>query len=201
MKLNTNRVHSFFVVDFDELKQDISSFRYEMLNHISKRDSHTEYLNDRMRYMEIKLNKLLDQQSMLVASLTKKGSSDMSHLPTQHSAGSTDDSGFGNSVEESFDSCQHNQSGQNVISTVLHDIQEERYGDIGSTSPCEEEKVNFSRPRTPSQKRRDHHDEEDIAQTSSVEMTVLDSVDLDEVVVAHDSISLSLSDKMNDHRL
>jgi hypothetical protein len=188
----------FFVVDFDELKQDISSFRYEMLNHVSKKDSHAECINDRMRYMEIKLNKLIDQQSILVASLMKKGSSDISHLLTQQSAVSTHDSGFVASVEGSCDSCQHKQSGQTVISTVLHDIQEERCGDIGSTSPCEEENVNFSSPRSPSQKRRDYHD---IAQTSSVEMTVLDSVDLDEIVVAHDSISLSLSDRTNDHRL
>lgn len=202
MKLNKSRINCFvFVVDFDELKQDISSFRYEMLNHISKRDSHTESMNDRMRYMEIKLNKLIDQQSMLVASLTKKGGSDISHLPTQHSAVSTHDSGFDDTGEESFDSCQHTQSGQNVISTVLHDIQEERCGDIGNINPCEEENISFSRPRTPSQKRRDYHEEEDIAQSSSIEMTVFDSVDLDEVVVAHDSISLSLSSITNDHRL
>jgi hypothetical protein len=78
--------------------------------------------------MEIKLNKLIDQQSILVASLMKKGSSDISHLLTQQSAVSTHDSGFVASVEGSCDSCQHKQSGQTVISTVLHDIQEERCG-------------------------------------------------------------------------
>ncbi|KAL5021904.1 hypothetical protein ScPMuIL_001059, partial [Solemya velum] len=55
--------------DFDELKQDISSFRYEMLNHLSMRQKEMKDNTDKLEYLHDKVDSLIHQQHSLLQQL------------------------------------------------------------------------------------------------------------------------------------
>ncbi|XP_048780168.1 short transient receptor potential channel 7-like isoform X1 [Ostrea edulis] len=55
--------------DFDEIKQDISSFRYEILNHLQSREQEGRQCREKMDVMEQKMNHLMKQQTLLLNSL------------------------------------------------------------------------------------------------------------------------------------
>lgn len=60
----------FSLGDFDEIKQDISSFRYEMLNHINVREMDTIGTKDKLDRLYGKLDSVIVQQKQLVRSLS-----------------------------------------------------------------------------------------------------------------------------------
>jgi len=57
------------VSDFDEIKQDISSFRYEMLNHISVRQIETMENKERLDRLSTKMDQILHHQTELMHAL------------------------------------------------------------------------------------------------------------------------------------
>ena len=56
----------FIPGDFDEIKQDISSFRYEMLNHVSVRQMETMETKERLDRLYGKLDSIVMHQKQLV---------------------------------------------------------------------------------------------------------------------------------------
>ena len=56
--------------DFDEIKQDISSFRYEMLNHISVRQMETTDNKDRLDRLYNKIDSVLLHQKQLARAVS-----------------------------------------------------------------------------------------------------------------------------------
>ena len=56
--------------DFDEIKQDISSFRYEMLNHISVRQMETTDNKERLDRLYNKIDAVLLQQKQLARAVS-----------------------------------------------------------------------------------------------------------------------------------
>ncbi|XP_071173975.1 short transient receptor potential channel 7-like [Mytilus edulis] len=188
-------------VDFDELKQDISSFRYEMLNYVSKKDTHNELLADKVKYLDLKLNKLIDQQNILIASLLNtNNSSDQFRSLSVASSVSTCDSEI---LSGSGDSISSKRNIPNGTCSLLHDIQEEHIGETYSSIPSANTSSDV-RQRTPSEKRRKFQKDEkelDPVCTEQVEMTVFDREDLKEVVVAHDELSSSRSGSIQDYHL
>ncbi|XP_050397743.2 short transient receptor potential channel 7 isoform X2 [Patella vulgata] len=57
--------------DFDEIKQDISSFRYEMLNHISVRQAEEKRQSDRLEKLSDRLEIMAQQQDLILRRLLK----------------------------------------------------------------------------------------------------------------------------------
>ena len=140
-----------------------------MLNHVSKRDSNIVTISDKMKYMEIKLNKIIDQQNMLLMSLS--GSSKQARgLSESASSASAESDSEECSPSQSF----NKKSSQKYSSLALHDIQEEKCD--GIPSPSEDEQNSFQKQRTPLQKRRDVYkgEEDNVIEASveQVEMTI-----------------------------
>lgn len=87
-------LHDEFISDFDEIKQDISSFRYEMLNHISVRQMETMENKDRLDRLYGKIDAVLLQQKQLVRIVSSGVTSadDSSKLAPTDSVSSCSDS-------------------------------------------------------------------------------------------------------------
>nr|XP_034338793.1 short transient receptor potential channel 3-like isoform X1 [Crassostrea gigas] len=64
--------------DFDEVKQDISSFRYEILNHLQSREDESRECREKITMMEQKLSDLVQQQTVLLNKLCQTNSDDSS---------------------------------------------------------------------------------------------------------------------------
>lgn len=81
------------IPDFDEIKQDISSFRYEMLNHISVRQMETAENKDRLDRLYNKIDSVLLQQKQL-ARVVSSGvfGTDESNIELKESLSSHSDS-------------------------------------------------------------------------------------------------------------
>ncbi|KAK3600930.1 hypothetical protein CHS0354_004139 [Potamilus streckersoni] len=117
--------------DFDEIKQDISSFRFEMLNHVSVRQQEIEVVKAKLEKVTSKIDRLLSQMPQFMAN----------NLSTD-SAITVTSSGLVS--EESFDSSGREGTEEAKKSTApftrqkkqfLQDIQEEeRYISSNSTN-------------------------------------------------------------------
>lgn len=57
--------------DFDELKQDISSFRYEMLNHIATTQNDKKFNQEQMEQLGSKVDQLVRQNDILLNMLQR----------------------------------------------------------------------------------------------------------------------------------
>ncbi|XP_067652080.1 short transient receptor potential channel 7-like isoform X1 [Haliotis asinina] len=64
--------------DFDELKQDISSFRYEMLNHLSVRNRESTDTGNALDKLNDKIDRLAQQQEVLLRRILRTTSVDSS---------------------------------------------------------------------------------------------------------------------------
>ncbi|XP_052816254.1 short transient receptor potential channel 7-like isoform X3 [Mya arenaria] len=99
--------------DFDEIKQDISSFRYEMLNHISVRQNETAENKDRLDKLTSKMDLILTQQLQLLRLMGEKPSLQES-LSSTSTLSCDRDTYIGSSLERSA----------SVTSSILEDDEE-----------------------------------------------------------------------------
>lgn len=199
-----NLCYIFILVDFDELKQDISSFRYEMLNYVSK-NSGNDVLFDRISQMEVKINRLVEQQMLLLKCLPTrqmKLSCESTMFMTNQSENSHengDDSG----IDTTQDVCQYKKGNMKPLQ-LLQNIEEEHPNELTCTSPSPEQydAVQNVTNRSPSRKRRDFQSENNdvnVVSTEDVEMKVITSQsELNEVVVEHNNLNQSLSGSTKD---
>ncbi|XP_052717525.1 short transient receptor potential channel 7-like isoform X3 [Crassostrea angulata] len=63
--------------DFDEVKQDISSFRYEILNHLQSREDESQDCREKINKMEQKMTHLIHQQTVLLNKLGQTNTADV----------------------------------------------------------------------------------------------------------------------------
>ncbi|KAL4235161.1 anthranilate synthase component II [Mactra antiquata] len=113
--------------DFDEIKQDISSFRYEMLNHISVRQLETVDNKERLDKLYSKLDSIMNQQKMLMSAIGGKSGVALQSAESQDSSFSR--STTASSVEQSDDENNIKPKGRSYKS--LHNIPEEK-PEVGS---------------------------------------------------------------------
>lgn len=66
-----------FFPDFDEVKQDISSFRYEILNHLQSREDESQDCREKINKMEQKMTHLIHQQTVLLNKLGQTNTADV----------------------------------------------------------------------------------------------------------------------------
>lgn len=135
-----------FSGDFDEIKQDISSFRYEMLNHLTMRQREAKETFDRVDLLNHKVETLLQQQRLLLnaldcttnkSNISKRDETDLDSHPLSQGA---------TALSDSFDDLI--QTGRSRTQTVLHDIPEE------IRSPVEGFHTEFDKAETPRLKRQ-----------------------------------------------
>ncbi|OWF36590.1 Short transient receptor potential channel 7 [Mizuhopecten yessoensis] len=114
--------------DFDEIKQDISSFRYEMLNHLTQRQREAKEIFDRVDTMEYKMDTLMQQQSLWLKAISKsdsefKLSNFMDPKGISKAATISQESAIYDCNEETSEDVGESDRKSNV--GVLHDIPEE----------------------------------------------------------------------------
>jgi hypothetical protein len=107
--------------DFDEVKQDISSFRYEILNHLQSRELEGKQCREKMDLMEQKMNHLMKQQTLLLNSLEKTISVDINQ-----------NGGNPNDVRRNGDNIE------NILGLTAPPLSESAYSSLEETS-CEDE--------------------------------------------------------------
>ncbi|XP_022343320.2 short transient receptor potential channel 7-like isoform X5 [Crassostrea virginica] len=71
--------------DFDEVKQDISSFRYEILNHLQSREDESRDCREKIKLMEQNITHLIQQQTLLLSILEQRKSAEI-HQNGGHSS-------------------------------------------------------------------------------------------------------------------
>ncbi|KAJ8303131.1 hypothetical protein KUTeg_019527 [Tegillarca granosa] len=109
--------------DFDEIKQDISSFRYEMLNHLTMRQREAKETVDRVDLLNHKVETLLQQQRLLLNALdSTKLKSNVSQRDRIDSDSPLLQQGA-RALSDPYDDTF--QTGRSRTQTVLHDIPEE----------------------------------------------------------------------------
>ncbi|XP_069113153.1 short transient receptor potential channel 7-like isoform X2 [Argopecten irradians] len=114
--------------DFDEIKQDISSFRYEMLNHLSQRQRESKDTYERVDNLEYKIDTLIQQQTMWLKALSKSDSdfkftNFMDPKGISKAATVSQESAIYDCNEETNEELGDSDKKSNV--GVLHDIPEE----------------------------------------------------------------------------
>lgn len=78
-------MHQSSLSDFDEVKQDISSFRYEILNHLQSREDESRDCREKIKLMEQNITHLIQQQTLLLSKLEQRKSAE-NHQSGGHSS-------------------------------------------------------------------------------------------------------------------
>lgn len=168
-----------------------------MLNYVSK-NTGTDELASRMSQMELKLNRLVEQQILLL-----KG---MANDQFKLTEGQVKPVSSGTALEEQVNEQSSSQGKKTTKkpTKLLKDIQEEHQTEINS--PLYTQNDLQVMDRSPSQKRREFQNVNTdtvpvLASPEDVEMDVLDGEkDLSEVVIEHGNLNHSLSGSTKDFK-
>ncbi|KAH3777181.1 short transient receptor potential channel 7-like [Dreissena polymorpha] len=124
--------------DFDEIKQDISSFRYEMLNHISVRQMETTDNRERLDRMYLKMDTIVEQQGHILRLLGDRAHAH-EDVKKEANIGTDQTNGVENVLKRQDSLREMNETDFKKLKSSLHDIPEEGHESVATVADVKKE--------------------------------------------------------------